>query len=229
VVEAILLGASSEMGTELLFRGYPTDRRGTYFRHMWEYVEEPAPYDIAPIHTWSRELGKNKPKGFDSPVTDRLVLLIRGRLLLRYPETVVYITSASSSQIYEPTIHGFLPPDLVFLGFALDSTAVRSNPERYQVVFAEQPSAPRFGLDIVHGRGPENPTRDELYWSPSEDGTGGGIAVQEGEYITEQSEWPSSIADVMNPARSDRVAWALAQKPVRLTVSGERLVSQLSR
>ena len=33
--ETFLIGLSDEMGRELLWRGYPTDQRGTYFYRFW--------------------------------------------------------------------------------------------------------------------------------------------------------------------------------------------------
>ena len=35
-IEAYMVGLNSEMGRELLWRGYPTDQRGTYFRQFWD-------------------------------------------------------------------------------------------------------------------------------------------------------------------------------------------------
>ncbi len=49
-VEAFLAGANQEMNRELLWRGYPTDRRGTPFRYFW-----PRP-DGSPGHTAYFEL-----------------------------------------------------------------------------------------------------------------------------------------------------------------------------
>ena len=34
--ETFLIGLSDEMGRELLWRDYPTDQRGTYFRRFWD-------------------------------------------------------------------------------------------------------------------------------------------------------------------------------------------------
>ena len=34
-IEAFMVGANYEMGRELLWREYPTDQRGTYFKHFW--------------------------------------------------------------------------------------------------------------------------------------------------------------------------------------------------
>src|SRR5262249_32035868 len=35
-IEAYMMGLNHEMSRELLWRGYPTDQRGTYFRQFWD-------------------------------------------------------------------------------------------------------------------------------------------------------------------------------------------------
>ena len=35
-VESFLVGLNAEMSRELLWRNYPTDQRGTYFRQFWD-------------------------------------------------------------------------------------------------------------------------------------------------------------------------------------------------
>ena len=53
-IESFMVGLNPEMARELLWRGYPTDQRGTYFQQFWD----PAPAgtdaqpDIPPIHRW---------------------------------------------------------------------------------------------------------------------------------------------------------------------------------
>ena len=53
-----MVGLNHEMSRELLFREYPTDQRGTYFRQFWDVrgrVPAPAPGstdDIDPIDGW---------------------------------------------------------------------------------------------------------------------------------------------------------------------------------
>jgi len=46
-IEAFVAGANHEMARELLWRGYPTDLRGTCFQRFWDTVQpgtrEPAP------------------------------------------------------------------------------------------------------------------------------------------------------------------------------------------
>ena len=52
-VEAFLVGLNAEMSRELLWRNYPTDQRGTSFRHFWDTSAGSAQHDdIQPIHLW---------------------------------------------------------------------------------------------------------------------------------------------------------------------------------
>jgi hypothetical protein len=54
-VEAYLVGLNHELGRELLWRGFPTDQRGTWFRHFWGLgVPNAAPPDIDELTTWDR-------------------------------------------------------------------------------------------------------------------------------------------------------------------------------
>ena len=52
-VGAFLVGAAHELTRELLWRGYPVDRRATAFHRFWNYVD-PDRDDIADLHTWKR-------------------------------------------------------------------------------------------------------------------------------------------------------------------------------
>ena len=89
-VESFLVGLNTEMSSELLWRNYPTDQRGTYFRQFWDTSAGSAQLDIDAISKWGEQrLGKNSPNA-----TGKLVLLIRGELLRRYPNTVIYAVAA---------------------------------------------------------------------------------------------------------------------------------------
>ena len=66
-IEAYMIGLNHEMSRELLWRGYPTDQRGTYFRQFWDpagHVPKPITAeehenlkDIKPIHEWDSKKG----------------------------------------------------------------------------------------------------------------------------------------------------------------------------
>ncbi len=91
-IESFLCGCNHEMGRELLWRKYPTDRRATYFRQFWEYIDQPDRTDIRKLHRWrTNDLGGNRgPEVSD----DRVVLLVRGELLEAYPNTRIYAVKA---------------------------------------------------------------------------------------------------------------------------------------
>jgi hypothetical protein len=100
-IEAYMAGLNHEMARELLWREYPTDQRGSPFRQFWDVrsylagADEAADpealrealRDIPPLHRWapSADLGTQ-----GGAATERLVLTIRGELLKRYPNAVVY-------------------------------------------------------------------------------------------------------------------------------------------
>jgi hypothetical protein len=121
-IEAYMVGLNHEMSRELLWREYPTDQRGTYFRQFWDVnsflSQQPVPADlkeqlrdIPPIHKWSKkntdrlvpsdpdsvrknELGSHNQRAATSGKT-QLVLVVRGELLKKYPTTVVYAQKAA--------------------------------------------------------------------------------------------------------------------------------------
>ncbi|MEP6729176.1 MAG: hypothetical protein ABJE10_00995 [bacterium] len=100
-VESFMVGLNHEMGRELLWRGYPTDQRGTYFDRFWGMgVPNVAPPDITDLNTWSipdattkkiRKLGDS----IGAPTSsEEFVMLMRSSLLRRYPTAVIYLTPA---------------------------------------------------------------------------------------------------------------------------------------
>jgi hypothetical protein len=101
-IEAYMVGINHEMSRELLWREYPTDQRGSYFRQFWDVSgflpPNPVPdnlkealRDIPPIHKWlkSSYLGQHNNREKDGDAS-QLVLVIRGELLKRYPTAVIY-------------------------------------------------------------------------------------------------------------------------------------------
>jgi hypothetical protein len=162
-VEAFMTGLNHEMGRELLWRGYPTDQRGTCFTRFWDTSgSETDQMQLPPIHTWplSQRLGSNfVGKGGDD---GRLVLLIRGELLRRYSGAVIYAAPAASPIALDakekrmPIFRGTLEPDVIFLGFNLTTTEARGEPGWFFVI-EQQPTEPRFGLDVPETFG-LNPT-----------------------------------------------------------------------
>lgn len=83
-IESYLVGINHEMMRELLWREYPTDRRGTAFARFWPRPDGHP--DIAPIDTWTDPAAL----GTRLAQADGLsVLLVRGDVVRRYPGMVV--------------------------------------------------------------------------------------------------------------------------------------------
>ena len=159
-VEAYMVGLNFEMGRELLWRGYPTDQRGTYFDRFWDSRSSGGGADVNPIHSWlNRPLGDPQT----APAGDRFVMLIRSSLLRRYPSAVIYAAKAikpngvrkptkSPDEEEHPVFRGSMQPDVTFFGFDLTVEQVVGtgvgDDQGYFIVIQEQPGEPRFGFDV---------------------------------------------------------------------------------
>jgi hypothetical protein len=107
-IEAYMVGLNHEMARELLWREYPTDLRGSYFRQFWEaqgYFDDQnlSPEDlkeqlrdIPPIHEWLKtsELGDHDHRELPGEEEEEVVLVIRGELLKKYPNAIIYAHKA---------------------------------------------------------------------------------------------------------------------------------------
>jgi hypothetical protein len=173
-IEAYMVGLNHEMTRELLWREYPIDQRGTYFRQFWDargWVKgntraTPDLHDIKEVRAWGNtNLGQNTART-GLPADDFLVLLVRGDLIKRYPNVIVYAARArdpnlppprtpDDSDQEHPILHGFLGDDVAFYGFALSPRQVRGNDGTFgwYVVFQEQPAEPRFDIPGASGEG----------------------------------------------------------------------------
>src|SRR5262249_1812036 len=147
-IEAYIVGLNHEMARQLLWNGVPTDQRGSYFRQFWDvsaYVPQkgdptdPAQLrellkDIPPVHTWPLAQPLGQQENRQDVVADNVVLLVRGELLRRYPNTVIYAGKAKiedgkrvlddTDERY-PIFRGTLSPDMTFFGFNLSKADAR--------------------------------------------------------------------------------------------------------
>ena len=104
-IESYLVGLNYEMGRELLWREYPTDLRGSYFRQFWDVSgfvtpdttpeDSDALKDIRPIHMWPRasRLGRHNHRDAAGDA-EQLVFVVRGDLLKKFPNTVIFAQKA---------------------------------------------------------------------------------------------------------------------------------------
>lgn len=180
-IESYMAGLNHEMSRELLWREFPTDQRGTYFRQFWDVTDnilenEPEKkLDIKEMHTWSKNLGQhhNRKATTNASQDDDgyLVLLIRGDVFKKYPNTMVYAQKAIydpadktaqrilpkdlDKDVLYPIFQAELEPDVYLFGFDLDIDTARglrgddnpANNPGYFFVLRERPGQIRFGLD----------------------------------------------------------------------------------
>ena len=146
----LLAGVNHEVNRELLWRRYPTDQRGTPVRRFWDRPGGPSATDVPPMHQWAADRSLVDIAGGES----NLVLLIRGELLRRYPNTVVLAIPASGpgspssdeTMVKRAIFAGFFDPDVAFFGFDLTDDELRLG-DGWFFALQEQITEPRFGLD----------------------------------------------------------------------------------
>jgi len=108
-IESYMVGLNHEFARELLWREYPTDQRGSYFRQFWEAIGhldrgnlDPEALkeelrDIPPIHLWSKysNLGDHDNREKPGDNEEEVVVVIWGELLKKYPNAVIYAHKAA--------------------------------------------------------------------------------------------------------------------------------------
>ena len=236
-VESFLVGANYEMARELQWRRYPTDLMGTCFARFWPLPPD-APDDIAPIATWDAKLGDNAADADRNPGQD-VVIVIRGDLLRRYPNTIVsavrgrterqqdglsFIADAATPPVRE-LFRGFLDPDITYSGLAISAdklkTIVPGDPNRWYITLTQPTDEPRFGLDDAPGAqaGPVG-TLNDLSWQslPAALVAGGMLRVNAD--IPGQEGWREEAGETdvrWGPAsHSGQIASILLQLPFQL-------------
>jgi hypothetical protein len=222
-IEAYMVGLNHELAGELLWREFPSDTRATYFRQFWDTrgIAAPMP-QLASISTWSAAAGLGGNFGAGAHV----VLLIRGELLHRYPDALIYAVRAKTTKALGteeklPLFRGRIDPDITFLGFDLTEAAARgtaADPGWFFVI-QEQPTAPRFGMDET--RAPETPldTWNDLAWSDVATPPGAHLTIGA---ISPAVASPGNVAWAFNAAH---MAAVLRQRPVRIAIHARRLLS----
>ena len=118
-----MVGLNHEFARELLWREYPTDQRGSYFRQFWdvsgyldtenldEEVVREKLRDIPPLHHWrpprkppTSMLGDHDHREELGEKEEEAVLVIRGELLKKYPTAVIYAHKAEWQKKEDGTI-----------------------------------------------------------------------------------------------------------------------------
>ncbi len=232
-VEAFLAGVNHEMNRELLWREYPTDQRGTPFRYFWPRPDRNP--DIPPITSWnlSTPLGENSANnGLD--VENMVVLLVRGELMHRYPNTIVYAAPGvinADNTLGLNTAVDWTPPQFLIkldgrttaFAYPLTRAGVQSNIPAgnagYYFVFSEPITGPRFRFSPT-------PTVPLQLWSDLDWGTvpqargfavaGLDLAPPSGETGAGAARWNNDSADTA------RIAFA---RPFRVGYHADQLLA----
>ena len=235
-IEAYMVGLNYEFARKLMWREYPTDQRGSYFRQFWSVgdtidSEGLSPdalkeklYDIPEIHLWplTSALGDHNNRADPGqPASPQAVLIVRGELLKKYPNTVIFAQHAKivdglrtpdwltpseeaqppSSKTRTPLYSARPADDIFFFGFDLTIDQVKGtdgDPGWY-FVLQERPGEARFGLEVSRDAPIE--TFDDVTWA---DAVPGG---QPGQFLP-ASALPSVVltqpSDVTDPDKYDQ-------------------------
>jgi hypothetical protein len=221
-VEAFLVGANHEFARELIWRGYPSDGRGTSFFSFWT----PAAELQKPLHAFG---GGTLGSHLDPALRGAIVLLVRGELVRRYPnvlaDVVTQLADGDPPQKFsaDTTKQLFrlqLAPDMLLVGFRLSYEAIASPPVGKKgaswFTLSEHVGEPRFGFDEPGGAVANPPTRDDLRW--------GDMATDERKFLLAA---PPRIN--VGPFRpdADHFAWLSFQQPARVAFAALEMMNKI--
>ena len=172
-IDAVMAGANFEMNRELLWRGFPTDLRGTPFQRFWGRKKVPSSRWRAAVERHGtdapvaqaaagqanrREHGRSEshraagPRPVAAPVPNTAVYAWKKRTTpaadpLDDPTQLMKDANGNplnADAIQTPVFSGFISPDITFFGFDIDKGDVA----KWCFVLEEQMSEPRFGFDV---------------------------------------------------------------------------------
>jgi hypothetical protein len=217
-IEAFMVGLNHAINRELLWNGYPTDQRGTVFQQFWDpsgFVDggggvpvtgDRSFLDITELRGWdpTSALGSHTGR---NPKFEYLVLLVRGDVIKRYPNVIVYASKAvladpqdpksiqidDTKQMY-PAFQAILTGDIAYYGFELTKELARGsgNDPGWFFVLQEHPSEPKFN-------DPQQPTsanKDNNFAASDYTFENGGNAVQTAAVLA-QKAWEPPIRAVI--------------------------------
>jgi len=171
-IESFMVGLNHEMTRGLSWNGYSIDQRGSYFHQFWdsrgwvkgtdnEPDRNPSAFDdIVPPIGWGRTTDLSDPTHTGRPSTDQLVLLVRGDIIKRFPNVIVYAVQASGPNAdgsfvldnnaaqSHPVFQSVLTGDVAYYGFELSRNVARGSGTAadpgWFFVLQEHPSEPKF-------------------------------------------------------------------------------------
>lgn len=146
-VRALLVGANHQAASELRWRNVPLVPRSSPLRRFWQRARDTAGpagsdtgLDIRPVRRWPVTAPLGDPTLAPAGLGSEAVVVIRSRIFLRYPGTVVYLYAAApdwspppagaalaAASRVEATFTGTIGPDVTFFGFPVPASALRSH------------------------------------------------------------------------------------------------------
>jgi hypothetical protein len=162
-IEAYMVGLNHEFARELLWREYPTDQRGSYFRQFWDVSGCFKPNvtdrealreqlrDIPPIHLWPKgsALGDHDHRETDRVNEEEVVLVIRGELLKKYPTAVIYAHRAEWGRASDNRIDNTVPRSLTQLTAAEEAEPPLDKVKTPLYEAKLEPDIYFFGFDLT--------------------------------------------------------------------------------
>jgi hypothetical protein len=211
-VASFLAGANHEMTRELLWREYPADLGSTTFQRFWDRPDL-QDVDIQPMAGWRKkaELDRLGAEGGSS-----VVVLVRGDLIRHYPSVRILLVDPEGRTLM-PSFAGWIPPDVRFLAFDAPRSATAKGTE-WKVIFEEQVTEPRFGLDTTpQGEHPKPLNSwNDLSWEHLTGQTPGGhMTVLGGGIDRRYLPAPAGATWGLNAAHMARITY---QAPFRYTM-----------
>ncbi|MGW2600216.1 hypothetical protein [Streptomyces klenkii] len=225
-IAAFMAGLNHETNQELLWRGYPTDGRGTPWQKFWKRTDSGP--DIFEIATWRMRGNRDDLPAQTSDARSNLVLLLRGDLIRRYPNTMVVAVravrlaggeqpSGNAADLRVPMFAGQFDPDVSFFGFPLVSNDLTAG-DGWFFGLMEPVTEPRFGFDETVGRTTAAPAAwNDVAWPDLQVEPAGMLPVSR---LTALGIGPPVD-------QADAVAAALFQRPFKLLVHARHLVKGL--
>lgn len=162
-IESYMVGLNHEFARELLWREYPTDQRGSYFRQFWDVsgfltgaAADPEAlrerlFDIPELHRWSKTtaLGAHDHREAQGDKEEEVVLVIRGELLKKYPTAVIYAHRAAWERTGTGAIDKTRPRKLVPLTPAQEADPPRDRVKTPLYEAKVEPDIYFFGFDLT--------------------------------------------------------------------------------
>lgn len=241
-VEAFLAGANDVLRRELVWSGFPLDPEAPLLSSFWG---GDAPADVSPPATWApaSELGSHRPPG---PMP--FVIVIRGELFARYPDTRVYLARARFDGAGRRTVgseerparfEGGVAGALRYVGFdtSLGEAVGDETDPGWFVVFEEPAGDVRFGLEAAGaGRAPAT-TWDDLTWAHLAVDDASLAAIRNIDLDSplpdtralvdpRSTVWHADTGTGRTGATAASVAYALARRRVRVAIHAASLLGQ---